>query len=179
MTNTERSRVTAVDVVVIVSLVLSLSHTHTHNTFSSFHVSVICFVCLGCFRSDENEELGKPIRDDTPEDPDEERVVQGVVTNDKMDRDSDGDGPTEHSEANENKQQKPVSWRINIMLAMVSCWLAMALTGWGSVSNGGNAANPSVGRVSMWMIIASQWVMFLLYGWTLVAPQLFPNRDFS
>ena len=33
------------------------------------------------------------------------------------------------------------------------------------------------GTASMWMQVASQWVMFLTYEWTLVAPLLFPDRD--
>ena len=55
----------------------------------------------------------------------------------------------------------------------------MALTGWGTIEYGGDAANPDVGRVSMWMIIISQWIALLLYLWTLVAPQIFPDREFS
>ena len=71
------------------------------------------------------------------------------------------------------------SWKLNIIVAIVCCWYGMALTGWGSVESGGNSANPDVGNVSMWMIISSQWLMLSLYLWTLVAPKVFPDRDFS
>lgn len=108
-----------------------------------------------------------------PDTSNEERDVKGVVTN-TGDRANNDEEP----EATEDKP-KPVSWRINIVLAFISCWIAMALTGWGSISTGGNAANPSVGRVSMWMIVSAQWLMYVLYTWTLVAPRLFPDRDFS
>ncbi|KAL9185001.1 hypothetical protein ACHAXT_002778 [Thalassiosira profunda] len=79
-------------------------------------------------------------------------------------------------------------WKLNAILALVSCWVAMSLTGWGSISGavGGedgdqihNAANPTVGKVNMAMIAVSQWVALSLYAWTLVAPRLFPDRDFS
>jgi len=79
-------------------------------------------------------------------------------------------------------------WKLNAILALVSCWVAMSLTGWGSISGsmveeGGieihTAANPQVGKVNMAMIAVSQWVALLLYGWTLAAPRLFPDRDFS
>jgi len=70
-------------------------------------------------------------------------------------------------------------WKINAVLLLVTCWISMSLTGWSSVVGGGDLANPSVHNVSMWMIIASQWVMMLMYLWTLVAPRLFPDRDFS
>ena len=71
------------------------------------------------------------------------------------------------------------SWKLNAVLALVACWYATALTGWGTVHHRGDAANPDVGRISMWMIIAGQWVVLSLYLWTLSAPTLFPDRDFS
>jgi len=72
-----------------------------------------------------------------------------------------------------------LSWKLNIMLCLITCWYAVALTAWGVVEIGSNSANPSVGRVSMWMITSSQWLMQMLYLWTLTAPRLFPDRDFS
>lgn len=71
------------------------------------------------------------------------------------------------------------SWKMNVILAAICCWFAMVLTSWGAVASEGTVANPSVGKASMWMIIASQWLMNLLYMWTLVAPKIFPDRDFS
>ena len=38
-------------------------------------------------------------------------------------------------------------------------------------------SKPLAGRASMWMQIVAQWAMFLLYEWTLVAPLIFPDRD--
>jgi hypothetical protein len=80
-------------------------------------------------------------------------------------------------------------WKLNAILALVCCWVAMTLTGWGSIivaesdgstdTNTHTAANPMIGRVNMIMIAISQWVALLLYTWTLVAPRLFPDRDFS
>ena len=75
------------------------------------------------------------------------------------------------------------SYQINVILLLVACWYAVTLTDWGRISSTDQyvltAANPSVGTVSMWIIIVSQWVMFLLYIWSLVAPKLFPDRDFD
>ena len=31
----------------------------------------------------------------------------------------------------------------------------------------------------MWMKVASQWAIVALYVWSLVAPLLFPDRDFD
>jgi hypothetical protein len=71
------------------------------------------------------------------------------------------------------------SWKMNAILALICCWYAMALTGWGTIERRGSIANPDVSEVSMWMLIASQWIALLFYLWTLVAPSLFPGRDFS
>ena len=71
------------------------------------------------------------------------------------------------------------SWRLNGALALICCWYAMTLTGWGAIENRGDIANPDVGEVSMWILVASQWISLLLYLWMLIAPTLFPDRDFS
>lgn len=75
-------------------------------------------------------------------------------------------------------------WKLNVVLCLVSCWVAASLTGWGTVegglaTGGATAANPQAGRVNMAMIAISQWCAILLYSWTLLAPRLFPDRDFS
>ena len=82
-------------------------------------------------------------------------------------------------EAMNNPRRLSNSWKLNAILMSVTCWSAMALTNWGSIVADGDAANPQVGRVGMWMVVASQWLVLSLYLWTLVAPRLFPGRDFS
>lgn len=78
-------------------------------------------------------------------------------------------------------------WKLNAILTAISCWVAMSLTGWGSISGAiieeegveiHTAANPEVGKLNMVMIAISQWVALVLYAWTLLAPRLFPDRDF-
>lgn len=71
------------------------------------------------------------------------------------------------------------AWKLNLVLALMSTWFPMVLTSWGAVNTNGSAANTTVGEVSMWMIIAAQWTALLLYSWTILAPRLFPDRDFS
>lgn len=72
------------------------------------------------------------------------------------------------------------AWKLNVALAVVSCWCAMTLTQWGVVeANDGTIAQRNVGYISMWVIIGAQWFIMTLYLWTLIAPRLFPNRDFS
>ena len=90
-------------------------------------------------------------------------------------------GATENqvTEATETTQSSN-AWKLNVALAVVSCWCAMTLTQWGVVeANDGTIAHRNVGHISMWVIIGSQWFVMTLYLWTLMAPRLFPNRDFS
>jgi Serine incorporator (Serinc) len=73
-------------------------------------------------------------------------------------------------------------WKLNVVMALISCWVAMTLTGWGTieeVNENHNAANPTVSRANMAIIGISQWLAIGLYVWTLAAPRLFPDRDFS
>jgi len=105
--------------------------------------------------------------------------VSGVVTsgygstNEGNKKDTEGAGEDDSAGGLSN------SWKLNAILAVVSCWFAMTMTSWGSISSGGNDVNPNVGRVSMWMIISAQWLYLALYLWTIIAPRLFPDRDFS
>lgn len=84
------------------------------------------------------------------------------------------------NETNENETSTfSDSWKLNVVLCVITCWYAVALTGWGTVELNGNSANPQVGRVSMWMVACSQWFMQSLFIWVNIAPRLFPDRDFS
>merc|ERR1712232_47252 len=70
-------------------------------------------------------------------------------------------------------------WKMNLVFFLITCWISMVLTGWGSIQAGGDLANPDVHNVSMWMVAVSQWVMYSLYLWSLLAPSILPNRDFT
>lgn len=107
--------------------------------------------------------------------------MTGTTSYGSADQDVEGASTPAESEEAATRSNKGFSnsWKLNIVLALISCWFAMAVTSWGSIDTGGDRANPEVGRVSMWMLIASQWLFMVLYLWTLVAPRLFPDRDFS
>jgi len=89
---------------------------------------------------------------------------------------------TSAAPARESESLKEL-WKLNVVLALISCYVAMILTGWGTIDaideETHNAANPTVGRVNMAILGVSQWFALILYAWTLVAPILFPDRDFS
>jgi len=105
------------------------------------------------------------------------KKVGGIVMNNGDEDGNTNSGTTKRNDDDGNEPAK--TWKLNIVLALVSCFFAMALTSWGTIEASGDAANPDVGRASMWIIIASQWLALLLYLWTLAAPRLFPDRDFS
>eukprot|EP00986_Skeletonema_menzelii_P018426 scaffold26639_cov151-Skeletonema_menzelii.AAC.2 len=105
------------------------------------------------------------------------KAVGGVVVN------NEGADTNEKDDTESSDITSPTSfnnsWKLNVAMALVCCWFAMTLTGWGSIDKRGDISNPDAGDVSMWMLIVSQWIASLLYIWTLVAPKLFPDRDFS
>eukprot|EP01083_Nonionella_stella_P069419 185062_1 len=115
----------------------------------------------------------------------EKQKAGGVVLGNDAKNNGAAEADSSHSESatQEANAVNPAafgsSWKLNAVLALICCWYAMALTGWGAIENRGDIANPDVGEVSMWMLIVSQWIALLLYLWTLVASSCCPNRDFS
>jgi len=97
----------------------------------------------------------------------EEQPTSGLVTDSSADA---GSASLDHV------------WKLNVVMALISCYVAMILTNWGTINGldeNHNAANPTVGRINMAILGISQWLAIGLYSWTLLAPRLFPDRDFS
>ena len=109
-----------------------------------------------------------------PNETSETRKVTGVVTGNNYGAAPDGEIPrptavgeldeaAAESEADETAKNDPRrlsnSWKLNVMLMAISCWMAMSLTSWGEIAAEGTLANPQVGRVGMWIIIGSQWTV--------------------
>ena len=44
---------------------------------------------------------------------------------------------------------------------------------------GTDISDPKVGYSSFWIQASAQWICLIMYSWTLVAPKLFPDRDFG
>lgn len=106
---------------------------------------------------------------------DSNQNVGGIVLN-ADDKDDASDTEQQIQETEENFAAHTI---LNLTLLLLSCYFTASLTSWGTIETMGNAANPDTGKVAMWMIITSQWIVILLYSWTLMAPRLFPDRDFS
>ena len=123
--------------------------------------------------SDASPTNASPLMDDS-------KKVSGVVVGNANGDDAvDEETGEATSPSTEDPRRLSNSWKLNLILACVTCWMAMTLTNWGAIAVEGNAANPQVGRIGMWMVVTAQWIALVLYLWTLVAPRLFPNREFS
>ncbi|KAG8370168.1 hypothetical protein BUALT_Bualt14G0089200 [Buddleja alternifolia] len=64
----------------------------------------------------------------------------------------------------------------HLIFALASMYSAMLLSRWTSSSENPNLID--VGWTSVWVCICTEWVIAGLYVWSLVAPVLFPDREF-
>lgn len=68
---------------------------------------------------------------------------------------------------------------ISMLFILSTCYFAMVLTNWATMQNSEGVSNNKNAYTSMWFQASAQWIAVLLYIWCLVAPKLFPDRDFS
>ncbi|KAA0033429.1 hypothetical protein IC582_026912 [Cucumis melo] len=74
---------------------------------------------------------------------------------------------------------QPVSYSytfFHLIFALASMYSAMLLSGWTSLNESSDLID--VGWTSVWVRICTEWVTAGLYIWSLVAPLLFPDREF-
>ncbi|CBJ27137.1 conserved unknown protein [Ectocarpus siliculosus] len=72
-----------------------------------------------------------------------------------------------------------LGWRFNVVMVLISMFFGMMLTNWGDINEDGESSDPKNGWTAMWLTTTGQWVCYIIYAWTLVAPLVFPDRDFS
>ncbi|TKR89457.1 hypothetical protein L596_013557 [Steinernema carpocapsae] len=124
---------------------------------------VIWFLCLlyASIRSSSNTALGK-ITGGTEE----------IALNDGGEIGGD-DGKVWDSE----KEGVAYSYSFfHFIFGLASLYVMMTLTSWYNPSN--DLRDLSSNMASVWVKIVSSWLCIALYGWTLVAPALFPDREF-
>lgn len=83
-------------------------------------------------------------------------------------------------EQEEKDKNKPVTYSyafFHIIFSLASMYSAMLLTGW-STSVGESGKLVDVGWPSVWVRIITGWATAGLYLWSLIAPILFPEREF-
>jgi len=68
----------------------------------------------------------------------------------------------------------------HITFCVASMFVMMLITNWQEISkDSDHSFKVNHGFAAVWVKLASSWVVALLYIWTLVAPALFPDRDFG
>lgn len=86
----------------------------------------------------------------------------------------------DEEENDEKMEQKPVTYVysfFHLIFALASMYSAMLLTGWTNGRTDGQELI-DVGWSSVWVRITTQWVTAGLFIWSLIAPMLFPDREF-
>mmetsp|Transcript_45648 Transcript_45648/g.58584 ORF Transcript_45648/g.58584 Transcript_45648/m.58584 type:complete len:126 (-) Transcript_45648:373-750(-) len=108
--------------------------------------------------------------------PDLEQVLTGEAT---TTTDAPNERPSLTRQVTGGLESNDQYWKFNAVMALIGCYWCCVLTDWGNAGGGASAASPTAGTTAMWMNVSASWVCMIIYIWTLVAPLLFPDRDFS
>eukprot|EP01034_Spumella_vulgaris_P022014 gene22015-28107_t len=68
--------------------------------------------------------------------------------------------------------------QVSFVFFLISGYFAMILTNWATLQSNSSISNPKTGAAAMWIQAAGQWIAIAIYLWSLVAPKLFPDREF-
>ena len=69
---------------------------------------------------------------------------------------------------------------VSIIFLLISCYFAMVVTNWATEQRAnGDTSAPNQGKVAMWLQTSAIMIAISLYIWSLIAPIIFPDRDFS
>lgn len=69
--------------------------------------------------------------------------------------------------------------QVSVVFLLISAYYAMVLTNWATERDGKDVSSQKEGEAAMWLQATAQWICLLMYIWTLVAPDIFPDRDFG
>ncbi|XP_071554751.1 probable serine incorporator isoform X1 [Temnothorax nylanderi] len=93
-------------------------------------------------------------------------------------RNADAEGGNEAKVWDNEEEKVAYNWSFfHLMFALATLYVMMTLTNWYKPNSTLDTLNANA--ASMWVKIISSWMCLGLYVWSLVAPALFPNRDFS
>jgi len=94
-------------------------------------------------------------------------------------KDNDEEEEEEENISEEEQAAKKYDWIVfHILMTVASMYACMLLTSW-STNEYSSTEEQFSSAESFWVKVASQWLVMILYIWTLVAPILFPDRDFT
>lgn len=112
-----------------------------------------------------------------PEDDEGQPLTSAGLDGQAMSRE-DADQPKPRSRALD--EFTPVTYNysfFHLIFALASMYIGMLMTGWGTGAEEKDLMD--VGWASVCVKIGAQWLTGGLYVWTLVAPMLFPDREFA
>jgi hypothetical protein len=93
---------------------------------------------------------------------------------------SNAEETTVNAESYANEDVRKVLFIVIAIYITIAGYYAMVLTNWATLqSTDATLSNPKTGTVALWLQATGQWIALILYSWSLVAPRLFPDRDFS
>ncbi|XP_076165937.1 serine incorporator TMS1 isoform X2 [Ptiloglossa arizonensis] len=103
---------------------------------------------------------------------------QYLIDNEVEGRNPDSESGNEAKVWDNEEEKVAYSWSFfHFVFALSTLYVMMTLTNWYQPNSNLNTLNSNA--ASMWVKIISSWMCLALYVWTLVAPALFPNRNFS
>lgn len=90
-------------------------------------------------------------------------------------------GDVEAGPARDNEEDEVAySWTFfHVMFALATLYVMMTLTNWYSPSATADITSFNSNSAAMWVKIISSWLAATIYLWSIIAPALFPDRDFG
>ncbi|XP_011062433.1 PREDICTED: probable serine incorporator isoform X2 [Acromyrmex echinatior] len=102
---------------------------------------------------------------------------QSLIANEEG-RNPDAEGGNVTKVWDNEEEKVAYNWSFfHLMFALATLYVMMTLTNWYQPNSTLETLNAN--NASMWVKIISSWMCLALYVWSLVAPAIFPNRDFS
>lgn len=103
---------------------------------------------------------------------------QSLIGGEVEGRNHDAEGGNEAKVWDNEEEKVAYNWSFfHLMFALATLYVMMTLTNWYKPNSSLDTLNANT--ASMWVKIISSWMCLSLYVWSLIAPAVFPNRDFS
>ncbi|XP_028050922.1 probable serine incorporator isoform X3 [Monomorium pharaonis] len=102
---------------------------------------------------------------------------QSLIGNEEG-RNADAEDGNEAKVWDNEEEKVAYNWSFfHLMFALATLYVMMTLTNWYKPNSSLDTLNANA--ASMWVKIISSWMCLGLYVWSLVAPAIFPNREFA
>jgi len=132
-----------------------------------------CCVLYSSIRSSSNAQAAKLTLNDKITLTEAEEGARAGQDSQQPQEESGGNGGDERDGVNYN-------WSLfHLMFALATLYVMMTLTNWYAPGKEVTLESIHANMSAVWVKIVSAWLCFGLYVWTLIAPLVFPERDFS